>query len=78
MKKPYWGFLAVQLALPAVMGVGWLTGRTLVLHTWAYVLVLGAASLALTAVIRKTPGTGTARVRTRPPTMEFWTDTPII
>ena len=57
MKKPYWGFLAVQLALPAVMGVGWLTGRTLVLHTWAYVLVLGAASLPLTAVIRKTPGT---------------------
>lgn len=56
MKKPYWGFLAVQLALPAVMGVGWLTGRTLVLHTWAYVLVLGAASLALTAVIRKAPG----------------------
>lgn len=56
MKKPYWGFLAVQLALPAVMGVGWLTGRTLVLHTWAYVLVLGAASLPLTAVIRKAPG----------------------
>ena len=56
MKKPYWGFLAVQLALPAVMGVGWLTGRTLVLHTWAYVLVLGGASLALTAAIRKAPG----------------------
>ena len=56
MKKPYWGFLAVQLALPAVMGVGWLTGRTLVLHTWAYVLVLGAASLASTAVIRKASG----------------------
>lgn len=57
MKKPYWGFLAVQLALPAVMGVGWLTGRTLVLHTWAYVLVLEAASLPLTAAIRKAPGT---------------------
>lgn len=56
MKKPYWGFLAVQLALPAVMGAGWLTGRTLVLHTWAYVLVLGGASLALTAAIRKAPG----------------------
>lgn len=56
MKKPYWGFLAVQLALPAVMGAGWLTGRTLVLHTWAYVLILGAASLPLTAAIRKAPG----------------------
>lgn len=58
MKKPYWGFLAVQLALPAVMGVGWLTGRALfLLHPWAYVLVLGAASLPLTAAIRKAPGT---------------------
>ena len=57
MKKPYWGFLAVQLALPLGMLLGGLTGRSLeLLHPWGYALVLGAASLPLTAAVRKSPG----------------------
>ncbi len=57
MKKPYWGFLAVQLALPLGMLLGGLTGRSLeLLHPWGYALILGAASLPLTAAIRKAPG----------------------